>query len=199
MKKPIILLSMIAALAGGPAFAQDAETPKPPAPSESTLDLGEPVAGADPDANAPYVKEVHQDWTVQCLKVSEDDEICQMYQLLKDENGASVAEVNIFRLKGGNQAVAGGAFTVPLETLLTQKLTIAVDGREAKRYDYTFCTVQGCFARIGFTADDITRLKAGSEAIVSLVPVVAPDQRVSVTMSLSGFTAAFEQTSELQP
>ncbi|MGP6088330.1 invasion associated locus B family protein [Antarctobacter jejuensis] len=197
MKKPIILLSLIAALAGGTAFAQDAEQPELPSPPEGTLDLGEPVAGADP--RAPYVKEVHTDWTVRCLEVSEGNEICQMYQLLKDENGASVAEVNIFRLQGGGQAVAGGAFTVPLETLLTQKLTIAIDGREAKRYDYTFCTVQGCIARIGFTAEDITRLKAGNEAVVTLVPVVAPDQRVSVSMSLSGFTAAYEQTSELQP
>lgn len=197
MKKPFFLLSMIAALASGPAFAQDAETPKVPAPAEGSLDLGEPVTAADP--KAPYVKDVFKDWTVQCLKVSETDEICQMYQLLKDESGASVAEVNIFRLQGNGQAVAGGAFTVPLETLLTQKLTIAIDGREAKRYDYTFCTVQGCFARIGFTAEDVTKLKAGKEALVSLVPVVAPDQRVTVKMSLSGFTAAFEETSELQP
>jgi invasion protein IalB len=59
--------------------------------------------------------------------------------------------------------------------------------------------VQGCYARIGFTAEDITRYKAGKEAVISIVPVVAPDQRVSVTMSLRGFTAAFDASSELTP
>lgn len=200
MKKPLIVLSLIAALGGSAAFAQTAEEPVVPAgPREDSLDLGKPLAGAGGGNNAPYVKEVFKDWTVQCLKVQDDQEICQMNQLLKDESGASVAEVNIFRIAGGTQAVAGGAFSVPLETLLNQKLTIAIDGRDPKLYEYTFCTAQFCLARVGFTADDVARLKAGKEAIISLVPLFAPDQRVSVSMSLSGFTAAYDETSELQP
>lgn len=200
MNKPLILLSLMAALAAGTGHAQTAEGADPVV-ADTGLDLGEPVA-ADPQGAQPpstYVKEVFRDWSLQCLKVSEENEICQMYQLLTDDNGASVAEVNLFRLKGGGQAVAGGTFTVPLETLLTQKLTVAVDGREAKRYDFSFCTVQGCYARIGFTAEDIARYKAGKEAVLTIVPVIAPDKTVSVTMSLAGFTAAFEASSELTP
>ncbi|SMX50856.1 invasion associated locus B family protein [Maliponia aquimaris] len=197
MKKPLILLSLIAALAAGAVQAQTAEGDAPAAPAADTgLDLGTPAAPAIPE---PYVKEVFTDWELRCLKVDDTREICQMYQLLDDGQGASVAEVNLFRLKGGGQAIAGGTFTVPLETLLTQKLSISVDGREAKRYDFSFCTVQGCFARVGFTAEDITRFKAGKIAEITIVPVVAPDQKVTVAMSLAGFTAAFDASSELSP
>ena len=86
---------------------------------------------------------------------------------------------------------------MPLETLLTQKLTIAVDGGQAKRYDFSFCTQVGCYARVGFTADDVSRFKAGSAAKITIVPALAPDQKVELDMSLSGFTAAFEETSRL--
>ena len=121
-----------------------------------------------------------------------------MYQLLKDENGGDVAEVSVFRLQNGGQVVAGGTFVVPLETLLTQKLSISVDGGQAKRYDFSFCTQVGCYARVGFTADDVARFKAGSAATVAIVPALAPDQRVELEMSLSGFTAGFDETSELR-
>lgn len=191
MKKPLVLLSLIAALTTGAVHAQTAEGDAPAA--DAGLDLGQPVV------EEPYVKEVFSDWDLRCLKVDAEREVCQMYQLLDDGQGASVAEVNLFRLKSGGQAVAGGTFTVPLETLLTQKLSISVDGREGKRYDFSFCTVQGCFARVGFTADDIARFKAGKEALITIVPVVAPDKKVTVKMSLAGFTAAYDATSELTP
>lgn len=196
MKKQLVLLSMIAALSAGPGFTQTEGDAATEPPADNGLDLGEPAATNGPE---PYVKEVFTDWELRCLKVSEEREICQMYQLLQDDSGANVAEVNLFRLSGGGQAVAGGTFTVPLETLLTQKLTVSVDGGEGKRYDFSFCTQQGCLARVGFTADDVARFKAGSEAVISIVPVVAPDQRVTVSMSLDGFTAAYDATSELQP
>lgn len=194
MKKPLILLSLIASLGSGAVYAQSADGGDPPA--GTGLDLGEPVQVTPPAADVPepYVKEVHKDWTVQCLKVAEDREICQMYQLLQDEDGTRLADVYIFKVKDAGQAVAAGVFTVPLETLLPAKLTVQVDSRDAKRYDYSFCNAQGCFARVGFAEADVERFKAGSEASVTLVPMLAPEQPVKLTMSLSGFTAAFDQT-----
>ncbi|ASP21974.1 invasion associated locus B (IalB) protein [Antarctobacter heliothermus] len=197
MKKPLILLSLIASLGAGAGYAQSADGGDPPA--GSGLDLGETVQVTPPAAGAadvpePYLKEVHKDWSVQCLKIADDREICQMYQLLEDEDGTKLADVYIFKVEDAGQAVAAGVFTVPLETLLPAKLTVQVDSRDAKRYDYSFCNSQGCFARVGFLADDIERFKAGSAARVMLVPMLAPEQPVSLSMSLAGFTAAFEQT-----
>ncbi|MEN9062894.1 MULTISPECIES: invasion associated locus B family protein [Ponticoccus] len=228
MTKPLLLLSLIAALGAGPAFAQsddapaadpatDAPATEPaadpaadpasepaadPAPSTNIgggLDLGEEGAEAPAGQQGPrtYIKETFNDWSLQCIEVPEGDDVCQMYQLLKDANGASVAEASIFKLSNGGRAVAGGTFVVPLETLLTQKLTVQVDNGAERRFDFSFCAQVGCYARVGFTAEDIQRFKAGAKAVVTIVPALAPDQKVSVEMSLSGFTAAYDASSAL--
>lgn len=212
MTRPLSVLwalSLLASLAAAPALAQEdagqetgegSTTPEASATIGGDLSMGETEgeAGQQPET---YVKATHGDWALQCLRVpegSDAEDPCQMYQLLKDGNGGNVAEVSIFRLANGGQVAAGGTFVVPLETLLTQKLTIAVDGGQAKRFDFSFCTQVGCYARVGFTADDVARFKAGKIAKVSIVPALAPDQRVELDMSLSGFTAAFDESSALR-
>lgn len=213
MTKPLLYLSLMAALAGAPVWAQqaqdDADAPAGDTATEDRplggeLDLGEGTGGApqgQPQAPQTYIKETFTDWQLQCIDVPDDqgEDVCQMYQLLKDENGANVAEASIFKLTGGGQAVAGGTFIVPLETLLTEKLTIQVDGGQARRYDFAFCAPIGCYARLGFTAEDIQRFKAGAVANLTIVPALAPNQKVTVRMSLSGFTAAFDASSALNP
>ncbi|WP_137700465.1 invasion associated locus B family protein [Marimonas lutisalis] len=159
------------------------------------LSMGEDSA---PKVFEPYVKEEHGDWKLQCFPVEEGEEPCQLYQLLKDDQGTDVAEVALFRLPSGGQAVAGATVTVPLETLLTAQLTIAVDGAKGKRYPFSFCSPVGCYARIGFTAADIAAFKKGANATVTLVPAPAPDQKVVLKMSLSGFTAGFNAATEIK-
>ncbi|WP_417721650.1 invasion associated locus B family protein [Salipiger sp.] len=224
MTKPLSFLTalpLVACLAVAPAFAQDSgaaapaesDTTAEEAPAGSSnigggLTLGEadtaPGAtgtGEQPKQPETYIKAKHGDWDLQCLKVPEGTDApdpCQMYQLLKDANGGNVAEVSLFRLANGGQVAAGGTFVVPLETLLTQKLTITVDNGQPKRYDFSFCTPVGCYARVGFTADDIGRFKAGKAARITIVPALAPDQKVELSMSLSGFTAGYNETSELR-
>ncbi|WP_116596964.1 invasion associated locus B family protein [Primorskyibacter marinus] len=200
------------------AFAQDATDA---APAESTTEQAEtaapaadapateaPAAGAladqldtgeeaDAEQSQTYVRETIGDWDMQCLRVEEGEEPCQMYQLLTDGQGNSVAEVSLFRVKDGGQVEAGGTFVVPLETLLTQKMSISVDGGQPKRYDFTLCNPIGCYARVGFTADDVNRFKRGKVAKITIVPALAPDQKVTVDMSLTGFTDGYSKTSEL--
>ncbi|WP_425100680.1 invasion associated locus B family protein [Tropicibacter sp. S64] len=210
MTRPILLLSLLAALGAAPALAQDTATEPAAEPAQDSqagstniggaLDLGEedtPESQGNPNQPQTYIKDTFGDWSLQCLRVEGQDEVCQMYQLLKDKNGASVAEVSIFKLNNGGRAVAGGTFVVPLETLLTQKLAVSVDGGQARRYDYSFCAPVGCYARVGFTAEDIQRFKAGAKGVVTIIPALAPDQKVAVDMSLNGFTAAYEQASSL--
>ncbi len=204
MKNPLLLLSLMAALGAAPAFAQSDDT-APAADDAGTpvggdLDLGESATpSAAPTGPRTYIKEQFTDWSLQCIEVPEGEDVCQMYQLLKDGAGANVAEVSIFKLPGGSQAVAGGTFVVPLETLLTQKLTLAVDGGQARRYDFSFCAQIGCYARVGFTAADIDQFRKGAAGMVTIVPALAPDQKVTVEMSLSGFTAAFDAASQINP
>ena len=203
MTQRLFLLSTLASLVfAGWVSAQEAEEPEDGESSNADvnlLDTGEPVG--DPSAaggDDTYVRSTHGDWAIQCLRVEEGAEPCQMYQLLRDEHGGSVAEVSIFKLTGSNQVEAGGTFIVPLETLLTEKLNIRVDSGQAKRYDFSFCTTVGCYSRVGFTGEDVAAFRRGNVANVTIVPALAPDQRVTVGMSLSGFTAAFDELAELE-
>ncbi len=189
----------------GAATTDAAETPQAEQlPPSSVLDTGEAADGAATGATNPaqndntYTKATSGAWDIQCLRVDEGEEPCQMYQLLKDQQGSNVAEVSLFKVSGGGQVVAGATFVVPLETLLTQKMTIAVDNGAAKRYDFSFCTQVGCYARVGFTAAEVAAFKAGVVAKVTIVPALAPDQKVTVDMSLNGFTDAFNQITAIQ-
>jgi len=179
------------ALCTSVAWAQDTET----APKiEDQLSLGED-ADKDPELGQPYTQEVIGAWEIRCIKTESGDDPCQMYQLVDDGQGAPVAEISLFRLPDGGKAEAGATIVVPLETSLTQQLTISVDGGSARRYPYAFCNPVGCYARLGMTAADVSAFKRGNEAIITIVPALAPDQKVELALSLNGFTASYDKAS----
>ncbi|WP_439142500.1 invasion associated locus B family protein [Planktotalea sp.] len=185
----------------GAAMAQETateeETPNTVPSSEGDLNLGEDTS--IPQVGQTYVREVVQDWEIQCVKTETGEgEPCQMYQLLQNEAGNPVAEVSLFKLPQGGQAVAGATVIVPLETALQAQLRIAVDGAQSKRYPYSLCNQIGCFARIGLTESDLNGFKRGAKAVVTIVPFVAQDQQIQLNMSLSGFTASYDMTTVAQ-
>lgn len=160
------------------------------APAQDDLSLGAPVG---PREGQPYVRAEFGDWAVRCIKAPEGTEDpCNLYQLLVTEEGASVAEFNIFQLPGDGQVAAGATVVVPLETLLTENLVIAVDGQNARAYPFNFCNTAGCVARVGFTAAEVEEFKRGIGAIMRIVPAAAPDQEVLLDVSLLGFTAGYD-------
>lgn len=139
-----------------------------------------------------YTKEEFGDWQMRCVRAADGRDPCQLYQLMQDENGNSVAEISLFQLNSGGAAVAGATVITPLDTLLTEQLTLTIDGGSTKRYPFRWCSTQGCFSRIGLTAEGINGFKRGSSAQLSIVPVAAPDKRVTLNLSLSGFTAGYD-------
>lgn len=191
---PALALVALTALAGA-AWAQsetnETTTEDDSSSSEGVLDLGQPV-GDGPAIGDRYSKEKFGDWDLACIKTDAETDPCSLLQILRDEENNAVAEVSLFRLEGGGQAVAGATVIVPLETLLPAQLTIAVDGASGKRYNYSFCNQIGCFAQIGLTQADVDAFKRGNAATVSLVPAPAPDQKVVLDMSLSGFTKGYD-------
>jgi invasion protein IalB len=200
-------IALLALATAFPAAAQEgdapAETPTAPpaeaseggapAPETGGFSMGEPVPEAGSGIGEPYVKEEHGDWLLRCIRTPSGLDPCQLYQLLKDAEGNSVAEFAIFPLlPPQGEAVAGGSIITPLETLLTQGVTFAIDGGEARIFPFTFCAQMGCVARVGYAEADIAAFKAGSAARIAVVPVVAPDQRIELTLSLRGFTAGYD-------
>ena len=183
---PLIAL----ALSGAATVAAAQESGEAEVTTEDTsgLSLG---ATEGPVPGQPYVRSEHGDWQLRCVLAQDQVEVCQLYQLMRDADGNSVAEFNIFPLPEGQQAAAGANIVTPLETLLTVPLRMAVDGGQAKRYPYSFCSQIGCFSRIGLTAEELAQFRRGAAATITIVPAAAPDETVPLTLSLSGFTAGF--------
>ncbi|MDZ7906035.1 MAG: invasion associated locus B family protein [Cypionkella sp.] len=162
-------------------FAQDAAAPA--IPTAETAKVGK-----------MYLAETSEPWELRCTKVETGDTPCQMFQLLKDASGGDVAEFNIFKIPEGAKAAAGAVIVVPLETLLEAGLVMKVDENEARGYPFAFCNSYGCIARVGFTAEEVRWMKDGKAATISIVPALAPEARVDLTLSLKGFTAMYEKT-----
>lgn len=179
-----------------PSHAQEtAPAEDAPAVDGTGLAMGQEA----PQIAEPYIKETYGDWQLRCLKAQDGSDPCEIYQLLKDAKGNSVAEVTMLALPDGSQAAAGSTIVVPLETLLPRQIQVTIDANKPKLYPFTFCAAVGCFSRIGFTADEIESLKKGTKATVSVVPMAAPDQVVSVDISLKGFTDAFDAVKAERP
>ena len=162
---------------------------------ESPISSNE-TASQEPQPGQQYLQEVFNDWALRCLKVENGDDPCQMYQLLSDEDGNAVAEIAIVSLASTGEAVAGATIVAPLETLLNEQMTLRVDGGQARRFPFDFCNAGGCVTRVGLTETDMILFQRGASATLSMVPAAAPDQIVTVTMSLSGFTAAYTATKQ---
>ncbi|WP_245964154.1 invasion associated locus B family protein [Roseovarius spongiae] len=177
--------------------APEAETPAPEAAgddaaTDSGFSQGREVAEAE---DPTYIKEKFGDWSLRCFRAQEGEDPCQLYQLLREKQGNPVAEFSIFDIKDQGPIIAGGTIMVPLFTLLTEELKISVDGAAAKSYPYRVCTETGCIAQIGLTAEDISAFKRGAKATLTLVPAQAPDQKVRIDVSLSGFTKGYDSVS----
>ncbi|MFU8898396.1 MAG: invasion associated locus B family protein [Roseinatronobacter sp.] len=189
----IIKTTMAAAaftLSAASLFAQTPEAADSPLTGLST---GEIITQENDES---YVGNTHGDWELVCVRIPDEQDPCQMYQLLRDGEGNATAEITVFPLPPGQEAAAGATILTPLDTLLTAQLVMQVDNGDAKRYPFTFCTAIGCIARVGFTAAEVDAFRRGATATWSLVPVAAPDQVVNLNMSLIGFTAAFAELNE---
>lgn len=191
-------LAALLSVAGLPGLAQTTTEAPAAAPAED-LAMGT-EAGAAPavltretaQVGQGYLATTFELWEQRCEKTEGGKDPCQLFQLLKDADGNAVSEFSIFPLPAGGKAAAGATIVVPLETLLTAQLTIAIDSAPAKIYPFTFCAQLGCVARVGFTAAEIDQFKKGAKATLTLAPAIAPETKVNLDISLKGFTAGYD-------
>ena len=186
-------LALALAVTGSAALAQEtpapaAEAPAPEAPAAT------PAAEAPADGPGTiYVKETSGAWQIRCMRVDAGrTEPCNIFQMLKDDKGNEVAAIEIAPRPTGEKAVAGATISVPLETLLQAKLVLQIDSSKPLVYDYAWCDRVSCLALAGFTEADLKAMKNGKEATMTIVPALAPDQKVSVKISLDGITKGYD-------
>jgi invasion protein IalB len=207
---------MLAAALAAPVAAQettppaaDAPAAEPPAPAvpaepaapggQAPADAPAPAEGAaaePPAGEAPAQGEVMEvirdtfgDWQVRCAP--EGDE-CFMYQLAMDDEDNPVAEVSILKLPEQAEADAGVTVVTPLGTLLPQGVVVQIDGGEQRQYPFAWCSQVGCFARFGLARPSIDAMKRGKAGKLTLHAVAAPERPVTLALSLTGFTAAYD-------
>lgn len=182
---------------GAQAEAPASEAPGSEAPTAEAGAAAEDTPEEGPGST--YTAAEFGDWQQRCARAAEGTDPCQLYQLLQDGNGNSVAEISIFPLPEGREAAAGATIVTPLETLLPAGITLTVDGGQARRYPFEFCASQGCVARVGFTNAELAQFKQGANGNMVIRPAAAPDQQIELTISLSGFTAGYEAVQETVP
>ncbi len=202
---PFLMLLAVAA----PAFAQSETASDSATTNEEASDDAAATTEANPEGGDAmalsmgeptqpeiYVEATFGDWELRCIRSQAEVDPCQLYQLLDDGNGNPVAEINIFALSAEEEPAAGATVITPLETLLTQQLSLSVDGGAARKYPFSWCSTVGCFSRIGFSNADVAGFKRGANATITIVPVAAADQRVNLNVSLKGFTAGYNAALE---
>ncbi|WP_246026684.1 invasion associated locus B family protein [Paracoccus luteus] len=181
-----------------PAAPSTAAVPVPtgqtPAPA-GAAPAGSPDAAAasgEPQVGAYYNKTTHGDWQLRCLKTPDNKDPCELYQLMRDGEGAAVAEVSVIPFTGRAAAVVN--FVAPLETDLTTGLGFQIDAGKNSAYPFLVCAPIGCIARVGMTEAELGALKGGNAATVSLLPYggEAAENTVKLNLSLKGFTAGFD-------
>lgn len=187
------------------APAAPADTPAAAAPAADAATppaAGAPAAGAAPapaadQVGAYYNKSTHDDWLLRCLKTQDGKDPCELYQLLKDQAGKSVAEVSVIPFTGEAAAIIN--FVAPLETDLQAGLGLQIDAGKNNAYPFLVCAPVGCVSRIGLTEAELGRFKNGNKATVSLLPFGADPKAnlVKLDVSLKGFTAGFNALQEV--
>lgn len=166
-----------------------------------TAAAAQDAAPAEPQVGDAYIREVMDSWTLRCLKVAEGEEPCQAYQILTVDGTNPTAEVKVYPAPEGADVAAIMSVTVPLGTLLTEGLAIAIDSEtEGTAYEFQICTAKGCIARIGIANEMLDSMKAGEKAVLRMVNgnADAASAEILLDMPLAGFTAALDQSTPPQ-
>ena len=158
----------------------------------SGLSLGKPLETIR-EPGEIYLAGNKGDWNVRCITGNPGEiDRCEMQQLLFLNENTPVADISIFKLPDGERAIAAANVMVPLETLLTKKFRFAFSEDSVKEFPYSFCNQDGCLVRMGLLEEDIEAMKKGSSSELSITHISSPEGSVNLSLSLNGFTAAFD-------
>ena len=146
---------------------------------------------SEPQKMEPYIKERFENWTLKCIKPVNSIERCEANQIIFNQIQQPVAEISIIKLPKGQVAAAAATIIVPLETILSEGLVLAIQELEPKKYQFKFCNSLGCFSQIGLTDDEVEALKRKEKASIFLKHISSGDQQIVIPMSLDGFTKIF--------
>lgn len=154
------------------------------------------AAAADAQQQPPQVgstlKATHGSWEIRCAEQNPGN--CAMVQVGNNSEGQPVLQTILRKTPGatgpnGEKIAAIFEVVAPIGVYLPAGVGIKIDGAELGRGGYTVCYPQLCLMSQPVADSFITKMKAGNSAIFTLT---RPNgQTTDITISLSGFTAAF--------
>ena len=151
---------------------------------------------SEPQKTEPYIKERFENWSLKCIKTVNSIERCEANQIIFNQKQQPVVEISIIKLPKGQVAAAAATIIVPLETILSEGLVLAIQELEPKKYQFKFCNSLGCYSQIGLTDDEVKALKKKEKASIFLKHISSGDQQIVIPMSLAGFTKTFSKVTQ---
>jgi invasion protein IalB len=130
-------------------------------------------------------------WEMLCTKSDLAADPCELYQALRDESGAPIAEINLINLAEGDGAAAAATVLTPLGTYLPGQLSLGIDGTPIGAFPFVYCASIGCVGQMSLSRADIEILRRGRTAEVTIFAVDAPEVPIRLAMPLDGFTAGY--------
>ena len=151
---------------------------------------------SEPQKTEPYIKERFENWSLKYIKTMNSIERCEANQIIFNQKQQPVEEISIIKLPKGQVAAAAATIIVPLETILSEGLVLAIQELEPKKYQFKFCNSLGCYSQIGLTDDEVEALKRKEKASIFLKHISSGDQQIVIPMSLDGFTKTFSNVTQ---
>ncbi|MEL6211434.1 MAG: invasion associated locus B family protein [Pseudomonadota bacterium] len=145
------------------------------------------------------LRTTHGDWQVRCAPGTDE---CVIAQIGKGPNGGDVLEVRIRKIQGlqaqdGEAVPAAIQILAPLGVALKAGVRVQVDSKEVRGAPFEVCAQGGCVVREPMSETFVDEMKAGNRAKISLAAITQSGeaQQIDVTVSLSGFTRAYNAIS----
>ena len=129
-------------------------------------------------------------WEMLCTRSDHDADPCELYQTLRDEGGAPVAEINLINLEEADLAAAATVLT-PLGTYLPGQVGLVVDGTQLGAFPFVYCASIGCVAQLSLSRADLEALRRGRMGAIVIFAVDDPERALRLSMPLDGFTGGF--------
>ena len=144
---------------------------------------------------ASSLTERHGDWTVACSTAQQDEKltkVCGLTQQQVNAEGKRVLAIELLPDPSG----AVGNLVLLFGLDLATGVQLLVDETELTQpLPYGTCMPVGCLVELRFGPDLVSALRAGG--VLTARPAVLGGESADFTISLAGFSAAYDRASEL--
>lgn len=126
-------------------------------------------------------------WTVRC---QEEPKYCEIVQrLVMKESGQRFAEIAIGYPP--SEKTARGVMILPLGVLLEDGVKMTIDDGKPYKFNFRYCSADGCVAVVTLNDKVVGQLKKGNQAVLQFKNLKG--QNINLPITLKGFTDAISE------